>query len=82
MYNLSWEDIYFNTSIRGLIGQFFPLYSKKDCCAYGGIAKWSNAADCKSVPSGSIVQIYLPPPLLCFLVWQRQFGEPSSVRYC
>ena len=64
MYNLSWEDIYFNTSIRGLTEQFFPLYSKKDCCAYGGIAKWSNAADCKSVPSGSMVQIHVPPPLL------------------
>ena len=29
----------------------------------GGIAKWSNAADCKSVPSGSMVQIHVPPPL-------------------
>ena len=28
----------------------------------GGIAKWSNAADCKSVPSGSMVQIHVPPP--------------------
>ena len=28
---------------------------------YGGIAKWPNAADCKSVPSGSKVQILLPP---------------------
>ena len=30
---------------------------------FGGIAKWSNAADCKSVPSGSMVQIHVPPPL-------------------
>ncbi len=28
----------------------------------GGIAKWPNAADCKSVPNGSVVQIRLPPP--------------------
>ena len=31
---------------------------------FGGIAKWPNAADCKSVPSGSMVQIHLPPPFL------------------
>ena len=31
---------------------------------FWGIAKWSNAADCKSVPSGSMVQIHVPPPLL------------------
>lgn len=30
---------------------------------YGELAKWSNAADCKSVPSGSIVRIYDSPPL-------------------
>ena len=29
---------------------------------FGGLAKWSNAADCKSVPSGSVVQIRHPPP--------------------
>ena len=33
----------------------------KDTLIYGGIAKWPNAADCKSVPSGSKVQILLPP---------------------
>ncbi len=31
---------------------------------YGGIAKWLNAADCKSVPSGSMVRIHFPPPLI------------------
>ena len=32
----------------------------------GRIAKWPNAADCKSAPSGSVVQIHLrPPPLGC-----------------
>ena len=31
---------------------------------FGGIAKWSNAADCKSVLSGSMVQIHVPPPLV------------------
>ena len=29
---------------------------------YGEVAKWSNAADCKSVLSGSMVQIHLSPP--------------------
>lgn len=31
--------------------------------ACGRIAKWPNAADCKSAPSGSVVQIHLRPPL-------------------
>ena len=30
----------------------------------GEVAKWLNAADCKSVPSGSMVRIHLSPPLL------------------
>src|SRR5574344_2039756 len=30
----------------------------------GRIAKWPNAADCKSAPSGSVVQIHLRPPSL------------------
>ena len=38
---------------------------------FGGVAKWSNAADCKSVLSGSMVQIHLPPPLLVWLVLPR-----------
>ena len=29
----------------------------------GGVAKWLNAADCKSVPQGSVVRIHLSPPL-------------------
>ena len=32
--------------------------------SHGGIAKRPNAADCKSVPSGSMVRIHLSPPLL------------------
>ncbi len=28
---------------------------------YGGVAKWLNAADCKSAPSGSVVRIHSPP---------------------
>ena len=31
--------------------------------AIGGVAKWLNAADCKSAPSGSAVRI-CPPPLI------------------
>ena len=30
----------------------------------GEVAKWLNAADCKSVPSGSMVRIHLSPPLI------------------
>ena len=30
---------------------------------FGKVAKWSNAADCKSVPYGSGVQIPFSPPL-------------------
>ncbi len=30
----------------------------------GGLAKWPNAGDCKSLPSGSVVQIHHPPPSL------------------
>ena len=33
----------------------------------GEVAKWSNAADCKSVPSGSMVQIHISPPSYMFL---------------
>ena len=29
--------------------------------AIGGVAKWLNAADCKSAPSGSTVRICAPP---------------------
>ena len=29
--------------------------------ANGGVAKWLNAADCKSVPFGSVVRIHSPP---------------------
>jgi hypothetical protein len=28
---------------------------------FGGVAKWLNAADCKSAPSGSAVRICPPP---------------------
>ena len=38
-----------------------PLTSTMLIC--GGVAKWSNAADCNSVPFGSAVQICPPPPL-------------------
>ena len=31
----------------------------------GGVAKWLNAADCKSAPSGSAVRI-CPPPFFVF----------------
>ena len=30
---------------------------------HGGLAKWPNAGDCKSLPSGSVVRIHHPPPV-------------------
>ena len=47
------------------IGITLLFVKVKSCRPFGEVAKWSNAADCKSVPSGSMVQIHLPPPL-CF----------------
>ena len=43
---------------------------------YGGIAKWSNAADCKSVPSGSMVRLHLPPPLFVQIASQPSGKAP------
>lgn len=31
----------------------------------GGLGEWLKPADCKSVPSGTLVRIQDPPPLLC-----------------
>ena len=42
------------------------LLAQKLC---GRIAKWPNAADCKSVPTGSMVRLHLLPP---FLLGYRQ----------
>ena len=33
---------------------------------FGGVAKWLNAADCKSAPLGSAVRICPPPPFFMF----------------
>ncbi len=38
----------------------------------GGVAKWLNAADCKSAPSGSAVRICPPPPLMGYSQAVRQ----------
>ena len=38
----------------------------------GGVAKWLNAADCKSAPSGSAVRICPPPPFLGYSQAVRQ----------
>ena len=35
----------------------------------GEIAKWLNAADCNSVPSGSAVRICLSPPFAGVVQW-------------
>ncbi len=39
---------------------------------FGEVAKWSNAADCKSVPSGSMVQTHLSPPLYDMMLPRSQ----------
>ena len=51
------EQLTCNQQVTGSIPVFGTIF-------FGRVAKWSNAADCKSVPSGSMVQIHLPPPLL------------------
>ena len=38
---------------------------------FGRVAKWPNAADCKSVPSGSMVRIHPLPPLKIFSLLPR-----------
>jgi hypothetical protein len=47
---------------------------------YGGVAKWLNAVDCKSTPSGSAVRICPPPPLTlgCSQVVRQQTLTLSS----
>ena len=46
-----------------MVKSILSLKKEKNFLNDGRIAKWPNAADCKSVPSGSMVQIHLPPPL-------------------
>ena len=41
----------------------------------GEIAKWSNAADCKSVPSGSMVRLHLSPPLCLGQIASQPSGK-------
>ena len=45
-----------------MVKSILSLKKEKDFLNDGRIAKWPNAADCKSVPSGSMVQIHLLPP--------------------
>lgn len=49
----------------------------KSCRAIhmGEYAKRLNAADCKSVPSGSVVQIHLRPPYISLAQLDRAFGH-------
>ena len=46
-----------------MVKSILSLKKEKNFLNDGRIAKWPNAADCKSVPSGSMVQIHLLPPL-------------------
>ena len=45
-----------------MVKSILSLKKEKNFLNDGRIAKWPNAADCKSVPSGSMVQIHLLPP--------------------
>ena len=47
----------------------------------GRIAKWPNAADCKSAPSGSVVQIHLHPPLCLLGCSQAVRQETLTLSY-
>ncbi len=42
--------------------------------AIGGVAKWLNAADCKSAPSGSAVRI-CPPPYFIVMLGKVRFVQ-------
>ena len=48
---------------------------------YGRIAKWLNAADCKSVPSGSMVRIHLLPPLYYLTYVGNTLPRGQAVRH-
>ena len=47
---------------------------KSTLTIYGWLAKWSNAADCKSVPFGSVVRIHDYPYILGY----SQVGKASD----
>ena len=47
-----------------MVKSILSLKKEKNFLNDGRIAKWPNAADCKSVPNGSMVQIHVPPPLI------------------
>ena len=64
------EQLTCNQQVTGSIPVFGTIF-------FGGIAKWSNAADCKSVPSGSMVQIHVPPPL-CNYIIKHVASQPSG----
>ena len=55
------EQLTCNQQVEGSIPLVGTIYKT---LKYGGVAKWLNAADCKSVPSGSAVRICPPPPFI------------------
>ena len=51
------EQLICNQQVTGSSPVFGTIF-------FGEVAKWLNATDCKSVPSGSMVRIHLSPPLI------------------
>jgi hypothetical protein len=62
------EHLPYKQRVGGSNPSFSTIYFNKR----GGVAKWLNAADCKSAPSGSAVRICPPPPLLGYSQAVRQ----------
>ena len=59
----------------------FSGQTKRADGSSGRIAKWPNAADCKSAPSGSVVQIHLHPPLCLLGCSQAVRQETLTLSY-
>ena len=62
------EHLPYKQRVGGSNPSFSTIYFNKR----GGVAKWLNAADCKSAPSGSAVRICPPPPCLGYSQAVRQ----------
>ena len=69
------EHLNRNQRVEGstpLAGMYLVVRLIEKIILFGGVAKWLNAADCKSAPSGSAVRICPPPPFMGYSQAVRQ----------